>query len=184
MTDQVDRILEQWSTEKPDLDVSPMAVIGRLSRTALAVESRLAATFARYGLDASSFDVLATLLRSGAPYRISPAALARDAMISTSAVAQRLNKLQTRGLVSREANPDDGRGTLVALTDAGKRLIDAALAPHVETERTITAILSDDEQSLLVGLLQRINAAATHGLNESAQRTQVTPANDELSDPK
>ncbi|WP_105033285.1 MarR family winged helix-turn-helix transcriptional regulator [Cryobacterium aureum] len=161
MADHVDRILEQWSTEKPELDVSPMAVIGRLSRTALAVDSRLAATFARYGLDASAFDVLATLLRSGSPYRIAPAALARDAMISTSAVAQRLNKLQTRGLVSREANPHDGRGTLVALTDAGKQLINAALAPHVETERAITAILSSEEQAILVGLLQRLGAAAT-----------------------
>ena len=161
MADQVDRILEQWNIEKPELDVSPMAVIGRLSRTALAVESRLSATFVRYGLDASTFDVLATLLRSGAPYRIAPAALARDAMISTSAVAQRLNKLQARGLVSREANPDDGRGTLVALTDAGKQLIEAAIAPHVETERAITAILSGEEQALLVGLLQRISDAAT-----------------------
>ncbi|SEM91278.1 MarR family transcriptional regulator [Cryobacterium sp. TMT1-3] len=162
MADQVDRILEQWQAEKPELDVSPMAVIGRLSRTALAVDSRLAVTFARYGLDASVFDVLATLLRSGAPYRVSPAALARDAMISSSAVAQRLNKLQSRGLVSRAANPDDGRGTLVALTEAGRRLIDAALAPHVETERTLIAGLSREEQATLVGLLQRISAAAAH----------------------
>ncbi|MDJ0347850.1 MarR family transcriptional regulator [Cryobacterium sp. PH29-G1] len=103
--DQVDRILEQWNAEKPDLDVSPMAVIGRLSRTAQAVESRLGVTFARYGLDASSFDVLATLRRSGAPDRITPAALARNAMISTSAVAQRLNKLQSRRLVGREHIP-------------------------------------------------------------------------------
>jgi DNA-binding MarR family transcriptional regulator len=160
MADQVDRILEQWKSERPDLDVSPMAIIGRLSRTALAVDGRLAATFARYGLDASAFDVLATLLRSGSPYRITPAALARDAMISTSAVAQRLNKLQGRDLVSRESNPHDGRGTLVALTDAGKRLVEAALVPHVETERSITAVLTDEEQSLLIALLQRISEAA------------------------
>ena len=104
MSDQVDRIIEQWHAEKPGFDVSPMAIIGRLSRTTLVVESRLAKTFARHGLDASSFDVLATLLRSGAPYRIAPLDLAREAMISTSAVAQRLNKLEGRGLVTREAN--------------------------------------------------------------------------------
>ena len=156
MADQLDRILEQWHVEKPELDVSPMAVIGRLSRAALAVESRLAATFARHGLDAPSFDVLATLLRSGAPYRIAPVELAREAMISTSAVAQRLNKLEGRGLVRREANPGDGRGTLVALTDAGRELIETTLPDHLETEHAITATLSVEEQTNLAMLLQRI----------------------------
>lgn len=161
MPDQLDRILEQWHAEKPDLDVSPMAIIGRLSRTALAVESRLSSTFARHGLDASSFDVLATLLRSGAPYRITPVELARDAMISTSAVAQRLNKLEGRGFVLREANPDDGRGTIVALTDTGRELIETALPDHLETERAITAALSAEEQTHLTVLLQRVHDAAS-----------------------
>ena len=161
MSDQVDRIIEQWHAEKPELDVSSMATLGRLSRTTLAVESRLAETFARHGLDAPSFDVLATLLRSGAPYRIAPLELAREAMISTSAVAQRLNKLESRGFVTREANPDDGRGTLVSLTGTGKDLIESALPDHLETERAITAVLSIDEQALLGLLLQRISTAAS-----------------------
>ncbi|WP_166788138.1 MarR family winged helix-turn-helix transcriptional regulator [Cryobacterium glaciale] len=114
--------------------------------------------------------MLATLLRSGPPYRITPAALARDAMISTSAVAQRLNKLQSQGLVNRESNPDDGRGTIVALTDAGKRLIETALVPHVETERAITEVLTAQEQSLLIGLLQRISVAAATPLPRIARR--------------
>lgn len=160
MADKVDRILEQWQLEKPGLDVSPMAVIGRLSRTALAVESRLANTFARHGLDASSFDVLATLLRSGTPYRTTPAELARDAMISTSAVAQRLNRLEGRGFIRREANPNDGRGTLVVLTDAGKELIETALPDHLATERAILETLSIKEQKQLTLLLRRIDDAA------------------------
>ena len=160
MTDQVDRILEQWQREKPGLDVSPMAVIGRLSRTTLAVDSRLSATFARHGLDVSSFDVLATLLRSGTPYRITPAELAREAMISTSAVAQRLNKLEARGLVAREANPNDGRGTLVALTGIGKELIEKALPDHLETERAILSPLNSEEQAVLALLLGRIGDVA------------------------
>jgi DNA-binding MarR family transcriptional regulator len=162
MADQVDRILTQWHAEKPDLDVSPMAVIGRVSRVALAIDARLARTFARHGLDSGSFDVLATLLRSGAPHRIAPAVLARDAMVTSSAVAQRLNKLEGRGLIAREANPDDGRGTLVALTDAGKALIEQVLPDHIETEREITDVLSVDEQHALAGLLQRLERAARH----------------------
>lgn len=160
MADQVDRIIDQWRREKPGLDVSPMAVIGRLSRAALAVDTQLAKTFARHDLDASTFDVLATLLRSGAPYRITPAELAREAMISTSAVAQRLNKLEARGLVEREANPNDGRGTLVVLTGIGKELVEKVLPDHLETERVILAPLSAEEQSVLAQLLSRLGRAA------------------------
>lgn len=161
MADNVDRILGQWQREKPGLDVSPMGVIGRLSRTAVAVDVRLAETFARHGLDASSFDVLATLLRNGAPYRIAPAELARESMISTSAVAQRLNKIERLGFITREANPDDGRGTLVALTDTGKRIIEKALPDHLDTERSIVSALSLEEQLLLAKLLARVSDAAT-----------------------
>lgn len=170
MADKVDHILEQWHLEKPGLDVSPMAVIGRLSRAALAVESRLANTFARHGLDASSFDVLATLLRSGTPYRITPAELAREAMISTSAVSQRLNKLEARGLVRRESNPNDGRGTLVGLTEAGKELIERALPDHLATERTIVSTLNSEEQAVLAQLLGRLEdpASSSESLRERA----------------
>lgn len=156
MTDAVDRILEQWHQEKPGLDVSPMAVIGRLSRAAIGVESRLATTFTQHGLDSSSFDVLATLLRSGSPYRVTPAELAREAMISTSAVAQRLNRLEARGLIERTVNPSDGRGTLVTLTEAGRVSIEHALPEHLATEREILAPLSAAERATLARLLARI----------------------------
>lgn len=160
MTDHLDRILEQWRIEKPHLDVSPMAVIGRLSRASAAINARLAITFARHELDSSSFDVLATLLRSGTPYCLTPAILARDSMISTSAVAQRLNKLESRALVTRKVNPDDGRGTLVALTPAGRKLIEAALPDHVTTEHAITGVLTKAEQAQLAALLQKLADAA------------------------
>lgn len=160
MTDDVDRILEQWRTERPDLDVLAMAVVGRLSRASAAVDARLARTFAEHGLDASSFDVLATLLRSGPPYRISPTVLARDAMITTSAVAQRLNKLEGRGLVRRAPDPDDGRGTVIALTDAGRAAVEKALPAHVATEQAILSTLSPAERDQLAMLLQRIRDAA------------------------
>ncbi len=160
MAEQLDRTLSQWRTEKPDLEVSPMAVIGRLDRAAVAVDARLAATFARHGLDASTFDVLATLLRSGHPHSLTPSALARDAMISSSAVAQRLNKLEHRGLVARKANPDDGRGTLVSLTPAGRDLIEAVLPDHLAAEHAITGALTKAEQAQLATLLQKISDAA------------------------
>ena len=154
--DNVDRILEQWAREKPGLDVSPMAVIGRLGRAAASVDARLAATFASHGIEAATFDVLATLTRQGAPYELTPAALAADAMITSSAVAQRLNRLEGLGYVSRHPDPADGRGKIVRLTAHGRAVVERVLPDHLETERAVLAPLSDGEQAQLAELLSRL----------------------------
>ena len=155
--DHVDRILEQWRTERPDLDPSPMAVLGRLSRAAAAIASDLDSTFAEHGIDASTFDVLATLRRQGAPYRLSPASLAQQSMITTSAVAQRLNRLEAVGLVARLPRPEDGRGKLVELTPAGQELVDRVLPDHLATEEAILDPLDAAERRTLAELLGRLD---------------------------
>ncbi|MEJ3747946.1 MarR family transcriptional regulator [Actinomycetes bacterium KLBMP 9797] len=157
--DHVDRILEQWRRERPDLDPSPMAVIGRLSRLARVVEVELTRTFNTHGLDRSSFDVLATLRRSGPPYRLTPAELMRSSMITSGAVTQRLDRLEARGLVARTQNESDARSVLVALTGAGRALIDAALPDHLATERRLLAALSPDRREALADQLRDLLAA-------------------------
>ncbi|RIJ60573.1 MarR family winged helix-turn-helix transcriptional regulator [Clavibacter phaseoli] len=155
--DHVDRILEQWRTERPDLDPSPMAVLGRLSRAAAAIASELESTFAEHRIDASTFDVLATLRRQGAPYRLSPASLAQESMITTSAVAQRLNRLEALGLVTRLPRPEDGRGKLVELTPAGRELVDRVLPDHLATEEAVLDPLDAAERRTLAELLGRLD---------------------------
>lgn len=154
--DHVDHILEQWRRERPDVDASPMGVIGRLGRAVARVESRLDATFAHHGIDAGTFDVLATLTRQGAPYRITPAALADDAMITSSAVAQRLNRLESLGFIRRLPNPDDRRGKFVELTPEGADLVDRVLPDHLATEEDLLRDLSADERTALAALLDRV----------------------------
>lgn len=156
LMDHVDRILAQWRIARPDLDVTPMAVIGRLSRAAAIVDAQLASNFAAHGIDAATFDVLATLARQGPPSRVTPAELAADSMITTSAVAQRLNRLDRLGLVVREPNPDDGRGKFVRLTSAGRQLVDKVLPDHLATEETLLAKLSMDDRDTLAQLLARL----------------------------
>lgn len=136
-----------------------MAVVGRLSRAVALVDAALAGTFARHGIDASTFDVLATLRRQGFPYRLAPVALATDAMVTTSAVTQRLNRLEALGLVSRLPRPEDGRGKLVELTQAGKDLVDGALPDHLATEEALLGDLSAEERSTLAKLLTRLSPA-------------------------
>ncbi|MEJ3654309.1 MarR family transcriptional regulator [Actinomycetes bacterium KLBMP 9759] len=155
MPDHVDHILEQWRTERPDLDTSPMGVIGRLSRLSRLVDAALGETFAGHGLDRASFDVLATLRRSGRPY-LTPAELTRSSMVTSGAITQRLDRLEARELVSRTRSPSDGREVHVALTAAGLALVDRTLPDHLATEHRLLAALSPDERAALADTLRTI----------------------------
>ncbi|WP_256078097.1 MarR family winged helix-turn-helix transcriptional regulator [Massilia sp. YIM B04103] len=156
--DAVDKILEQWNRERPELDVAPMGTIGRLKRCAALVQRRLDEVFEAYGMSSWEFDVLATLRRSGAPYRLAPTHLFSALMITSGTMTHRLKGLETRGLVQRLANPEDARSVLVQLTDEGLALIDRAVAAHVDNERNILAPHSAGELAALDASLARLLA--------------------------
>lgn len=156
MADHVDLVLGQWHAQRPDLDVSPMAVIGRLSRLARLVDVELGKTFAAHDLDRASFDVLATLRRSAPPHRLTPTELMRASMVTSGAVTQRLDRLEARGLVARRPNEHDGRGVVVALTDAGRELIDRTLPDHLATENRLLSALSRSERTALADTLKQV----------------------------
>jgi hypothetical protein len=88
--DHVSSILAQWAAERPDLDVSPMGIVGRISRLSLVVEKELESVFAPFGLNHWSFDMLATLRRAGAPYRLSPTELFRSMMVTSGTMTNRI----------------------------------------------------------------------------------------------
>jgi DNA-binding MarR family transcriptional regulator len=157
--DAVDLILEQWARERPDLDCSPMGIIGRISQVQREVHLAQRATFARHGLDAPSFDVLAALRRAGPPYQLTPTALMRTALVTSGAITQRLDRLEQRGLITRERSDSDGRAVVVTLTEAGRAALDAALPDHLDTERELLAGLSVGEQEQLAVLLRRFLVA-------------------------
>ncbi|WP_246078518.1 MarR family winged helix-turn-helix transcriptional regulator [Modestobacter excelsi] len=153
--DAMDEILQQWARERPDLDCSPMGVIGRISQLQREVFLAQRATFARHGLDAPSFDVLAALRRAGEPYQLTPTALMRTALVTSGAITQRLDRLEEKGLITRGRSDADGRAVVVTLTDAGRTALDTALPDHLETERDMLAGLTDDERDQLGALLRR-----------------------------
>jgi DNA-binding MarR family transcriptional regulator len=157
--DAVDQILEQWAGERPDLDCAPMGVIGRITQLQREVYLAQRATFARHGLDAPSFDVLAALRRAGKPYQLTPTALMRSALVTSGAITQRLDRLQEKGLITRERSEADGRAVVVTLSEAGRAALDAALPDHLETERRLLEGLTVEDQELLAGLLRRLLVA-------------------------
>lgn len=154
--DAVDRITAQWAAVRPDLDSSPIGVVGRVSRLAQLVDRRLAANFARHGIEAWMYDVLATLRRSGAPYELTAGDLVRQTMVTTGAMTNRIDRLFDRGLVERAAAPDDRRKVVVRLTPAGRALVDEVAPGHLDTERALLAALTPRQQADLARLLRTV----------------------------
>lgn len=158
MFDAVDRLLVQWAQERPDVDCSPMGVVGRISRASVLLDKGIGATLAKHDLQPGEFDVLATLRRSGVPYRLAVGELLATAMVTSGAITHRLNRLDTKGLIDREIDPADRRSVIVQLTSKGRDVVDAALPDHVENERDLLASLNVEQQQQLATLLQLLLA--------------------------
>ena len=155
-SDGVDLILKQWRRERPDLDASPIGVIGRISRLARELEQRLEPVYAEQGLEPGWYDVLATLRRSGAPYRLRPSEFTGALMLTSSGTTKRLDRLEQAGLITRTPDPHDRRGTLITLTDAGRELVDKATAAHLANEHRLLAALTGAERDRLADLLRKL----------------------------
>lgn len=158
MRDEVDSLLEAWRRERPDLDVSPMEVLSRVSRLAHHLDRQRRSAFARHHLESWEFDVLAALRRAGAPYQLSPGQLLRETMVTSGTMTNRVDRLTARELVARENRPDDRRGVLVTLTATGKATVDAALADLLDAEHGLLADLSDEGRTQLADSLRALLA--------------------------
>jgi DNA-binding MarR family transcriptional regulator len=153
-TDHLDRIAAQWRRERPDLDVTPLEVLGRLFRAAHLADAALAEMLGDHGLQPGWFDLLAALRRAGSPYELNPTSLMETTMLSSGGITKRLDRLVEAGLVERRPDPADRRGTLVRLTRKGKGLIDKAIAAHVHNEEHLLRSLVPGERRALDRLLR------------------------------
>jgi DNA-binding MarR family transcriptional regulator len=159
MPDHVDRIVEAWRRERPELDVAALALLARLFRTVQLADAALGQPLAAHGLQPGWFDLLAALRRAGEPYALTPTQLTRTMMLSSGGMTKRLDRLADAGLVEREPDPTDRRGTLVRLTSHGKATIDTLLPIHLANEQRLLAPLSPAQQRTLDRLLQSLLAA-------------------------
>jgi DNA-binding MarR family transcriptional regulator len=154
--DRIDTVLAQWQRERPDLEASATGVLGRFARVyelgARAVEE----VFARHGLQRGEFDVLAALRRSGAPYTLTPSALAEHLMLSRAGMTSRLDRLEAAGLVERRLDPSDRRSFRVRLTPRGLDLIEAAVADHFANQSRLLAHLDPAERDTLDRILRKL----------------------------
>ncbi|MFC8078602.1 MarR family winged helix-turn-helix transcriptional regulator [Streptomyces sp. NPDC057307] len=153
--DRVARIQREWARERPDVDVRPQGVIGRLHRLGAYLTEELCVVYRKHGLGEGDFDVLAALRRAGAPFERAPGELAEHTMVTTGAMTKRVDRLERAGLVSRRASESDGRGRVVALTSEGRALIDRAFAEHMANERRLLGVLTEAEAAQLESLLTK-----------------------------
>lgn len=157
--DHVDRVLARWAAERPDLDLSPVALIARLGRATAYIDAGVNARLDDFGLTRGSWDVLASLRRTASPHRLSPTQLYTELMRTSGAMTHRLSGLERAGLISRMPDPEDGRGLLVELTPDGLAVVDQVAPAHLANERVLLAPLSEEEQATLINLLRKLLAA-------------------------
>jgi DNA-binding MarR family transcriptional regulator len=166
--DHVDKILEQWARERPDLDASPIGLIGRLHRLADVLNAELRSVFAEAGLGDGDFDVLVTLRRHGSPYELTPSELAATTMVTSSAVTKRIDRLERAGLVTRTVSTEDARSRRIRLTDAGFELVDRLMSRHVANEQRLVSGLSERDRAQLAAILRRWGQALAAESGSSA----------------
>jgi DNA-binding MarR family transcriptional regulator len=155
-SDAVDSIIEQWHRERPDLDPSAKGITGRVVRLAGVFQQAYSDAFAPLGINDGDYGVLAALRRQGEPFELTPTELARQRMMTSGGMTAAIDRVERKGLARRLPNPADRRGSLVRLTDEGRRVIDEAMARHVEVERQLVAALSDKDRERLPVMLRTL----------------------------
>jgi DNA-binding MarR family transcriptional regulator len=154
--DIIDKIVEDWHRERPDLDPSPMEIVGRVLISAKRLEKRLDAYLKPYGLSQWSFDLLATLRRQGTPFTLTPSQLSEEMMLSSGAMTNRIDRLEAAGYVERTHDPNDRRGYLISLSESGRELIDRAIEARFQEANEAINSLSKKEISSLNSLIKAL----------------------------
>ena len=159
--DEVDRLIAAWKRERPDADLAPLSILSRITRISRHLDLARRDAFA--DLETWGVDVLAALRRAGAPHTLSPGQLMQETMVTSGTMTNRLNRLEELNLITRESDPNDGRGSLVTLTDSGMKKVDEALDQLIKYERSLLTDLTPAEFEELANLLSKLAANFDEG---------------------
>jgi len=156
-SDEVDRIVDAWMRQRPDLDFSPLEVLSRVARLSRHLDIARKEAFRRSDIESWEWDVLSALRRAGEPYQLSPKQLLQQTLVSSGTMTNRIDRLVARRFVRREADPGDGRSILVTLTDDGRVRVDAAITRLVDAEALLLDGLSRGDRERLATLLRKLS---------------------------
>lgn len=161
--DEIERLVQQWAPERPDLDLATMATVARLLQLGTLLSRVVGSLAEEYGLQQADGDVLFTLRRAGPPYRLTPSALSSSLLVSSGTLTSRLDRLELKGLVERIPNPDDRRSVEVQLHPEALKLVDEAVTAHVANEQRILAVLNERERTALDRTTSKLIAQIASG---------------------
>lgn len=161
MVDRIDRLLGQWLVQRPELDCSGLDVVARVQDLAKILRRNENDALEALGLKMWEYDVLSALRRQGEPFRMPATELARESLLSSGAMTNRIDRLEDRGLVEREPDPDDRRGVLVELTEAGRALVDEAIEARLGVANAQLANLTGRERKAISSGLRKIHLATS-----------------------
>ncbi|MFI6395026.1 MarR family winged helix-turn-helix transcriptional regulator [Nonomuraea sp. NPDC050547] len=158
MADAVDAVLEQWRRERPDIDIWPVGIVGRLMRLSRMWDMSIKEVLARHGLEPGEFDVLSTLRRSGEPYELTAGTFLKVSLVTTGAITLRVDKMQDKGLVTRVRDTADRRSVKIRLTPQGLEVIDRVLPEHIANQARLLQSLDEEHRdqfaAIMSGLLE------------------------------
>ena|SRR5215218_1492272 len=153
--DHVDRWLE--TVELPGtVDLEVEGIVDRINGIRRRLHRMLDETLAEFGLTDGEWKVLTHLQLDGPPHRKSVGQLGKWADLSSGAMTNRIDRLEQAGFVKRVPDPDDRRGVLVELTDAGRRAWEESVNAQAAKESLVAAALSAAEKKQLNALLRRL----------------------------
>lgn len=165
--DAVDDILNQWSEERPELETDSLGVVIRITSLSRAFLRRATDALTPLGLELFEYDVLSALRRQGKPYALPATGLAKATGLSSGAMTNRIDKLESRCFVDRKADKNDRRAVIVSLTAQGKRAIDSAIRLRLEAADESLQGLSARERGELASLLRKVRLTETAGAEEA-----------------
>ncbi|KRB45449.1 MarR family winged helix-turn-helix transcriptional regulator [Terrabacter sp. Root181] len=152
--DQVGRIIEAWRRERPDVDVSSIGIVTPIWRLGSIITDHRARVLAAHGLEQSHLDVLATLRRTGAPYRLTAGELSRHCRVTAGATTQRVQAMEALGFVERVREEPDRRTVHVQLTPEGLARLDGIFADVMAGDESLLAGLAPRQRTALEELLR------------------------------
>ena len=175
--DELDGMLEVWAREIPNLEAVTEGIVERIQHLAKALDRSQEETLAETGLDRRAFHVLGKLRSAGSPYRRSAGQLADQMRLSSGAMTNRLDRMETAGLIRRLPDPNDRRGTLIEPTDEGHAIWERTVGTQALREARIASVLDAADRKELHRLLRVLMQAfpgSGHGHTDETPTDEAT----------
>ncbi len=156
--DWTDALLDRLAATRSRKEIEAYQVTARISRIALHIARHQEEVFGRFGLNRGEVGVLGALLLAGSGQQLSPTQLFQGLMLSSAGITSRLDRLERRGYVKRARHPSDRRGVLVTLTDAGRKVLEQAVAADAGGEQELLSALTKEDRRALAVQLKKLLA--------------------------